>query len=108
MTGTCEGIAGRRVLDPPTLLQQESAEPPVLALIVLDVVKRPFGLGGVLGHHVDVHERAAPEEAEASGAAEDAAHDVLRGLLQPVADGVLELLVPDHETGSYHEKKTKI
>jgi hypothetical protein len=26
---------------------------------------------------------------------------VLRGLLEPVADGVLELLVPDHETGSW-------
>ena len=51
------------------------------------------GNGGVGLGHVVVHERLASEEREASGAAEDAAHDVLRRLLQPVADGVLEHLL---------------
>ena len=48
-----------------------------------------------LGHHVVVHDRLGAEEREAARAAEDAAEDVLGGLLQPVAHRVLELLVPD-------------
>ena len=49
----------------------------------------------ILPHHVVVDERGAAEEREAARAAEDAAEDVLCGLLQPVAHRVLELLVPD-------------
>ena len=49
----------------------------------------------ILPHHVVVDERGAAEEREAARAAEDAAEDVLGGLLQPVAHRVLELLVPD-------------
>ena len=49
----------------------------------------------ILGHHVVVHDRLGAEEREAARAAEDAAEDVLGGLLQPVAHRVLELLVPD-------------
>jgi hypothetical protein len=70
-------------------------------LIVLNVVQWPDGLGGVLGHDVEVHEGAAAEKAEATRTAKDAAQDVLGGLLQPMADSVLELLVPHHETGTY-------
>ena len=49
----------------------------------------------ILPHHVVVDERGAAEEREAARATEDAAEDVLGGLLQPVAHRVLELLVPD-------------
>ena len=49
----------------------------------------------ILGHHVVVHNSLGAEEREAARAAEDAAEDVLGGLLQPVAHRVLELLVPD-------------
>jgi len=59
-----------------------------------------LGPGGVLAHDVVVHERLAPEEREAAGTAEDAADHVLGGLLQPVADGVLEPLVPHHGAGA--------
>lgn len=54
--------------------------------------------GGVLGHDVVLHEGAAAEEREAARTAEDAADHVLGGLLQPMADGVLESLVPRHQT----------
>ena len=49
----------------------------------------------ILSHHVVVHNSLGAEEREAARAAEDAAEDVLCGLLQPVAHRVLELLVPD-------------
>jgi hypothetical protein len=39
-----------------------------------------------------------PEEGEATGRAEDASHDVLGGFLKPMADGVLESLIPLHKS----------
>lgn len=56
-------------------------------------------------HDVVVHEPLGSEEREAAGRAEDAAHHVLGRLLQPMADRILELLVPGHEAGSGGEKK---
>ena len=48
------------------LLQQEGAEPPILALVVLQVVTRLRGRRGVLFHHVVVHEGGAAEQREAA------------------------------------------
>ena len=94
---TSKSVASSRVLYPPPPLQQQGAEPPVLPLVVLHKVPGVLGLGGVHLHDVVVHERLGAEEREAARGAEDAAHDVLGGLLHPVADGVLEHLVPLHE-----------
>ncbi len=57
-----------------------------------------LGPGRVLAHHVVVHEGDSPEDREAPGATHDAPDHVLGGLLQPMADGVLEHLVPYHRT----------
>ena len=92
----CEGVAGSRVLHPPSLLEQQCAEPPVLALVVLDVVLGLAGHRGVGPHHIVVHHSAASEQGETAGTAEDTAQHVLRGLLQPVTNGVLKLLIPLH------------
>ena len=51
---------------------------------------------GVTSHDVVVHQRGAAEEREAAGWTEDAADHMLRRLLEPVSDRVLELLVPHH------------
>ena len=50
------------------------------------------GDGGVGPHDVVGHDGPPAEEREAPGRAQDAAHHVLGGLLQPVPDGVLEHL----------------
>ena len=89
---TCEGVAGSGVFNPPSSLEHEGAEPPVLALVVLDVVAGSGGRRGVLPHHVVIHQSRASEEREAARAAEDTAEDVLRGLLEPVTRRILELL----------------
>ena len=89
-----EGVAGGGVLDPPALLEEESAEPPVLALVVLDVVLGERGQGGVGPHHVVAHHGPASEEREAAGTAENTAQHVLCCLLQPVTNRILELLIP--------------
>ena len=55
------------------------------------------GLGGgrgVFPHHVVIDQSRASEQREAAGRAEDAAEDVLSGLLKPVAHRVLKLLIP--------------
>ncbi len=61
-------------------------------LVVLDEVPGLRGDGGVGPHDVVGHDGPAAEEGEAPWRAQHAAHDVLGGLLQPVADGVLEHL----------------
>lgn len=45
-----------------------------------------------------VHERRAAKEREATGRAHDTAENVLGRFLQPMTNGVLELLIPDHGT----------
>ena len=67
---------------------------PVLALVKLDVVSGLSGRGGVFPHHIIVNKSWSSEQGEAARGAEDAPEDVLRGLLQPVAHRVLELLIP--------------
>lgn len=79
-------------------MQNESAEPTILALVILDEVLRLGGHNRVLPHDVVVHEGLGPEQGEAAGTAKDAADRVLGGFLQPVADRVFELLVPDQWT----------
>ena len=91
-----EGVGGGAVLDAVALLEQQGAEPAVLALVELHVVARLARLRLVHAQHVVVDEGGAAEEREAAGRAHDAAEDVLGRLLQPVADRVLELLVPYH------------
>ncbi len=61
-------------------------------LVVLNEMPGLRGDGGVGPHDVVGHDGPAAEEGEAPGGAQDAAHHVLGGLLQPVADGVLEHL----------------
>ena len=94
------GIGGGRVLDPVASLQQEGAQPPVLALIVLHVMTRLVGGQRVPLHHVVVHQTLGTEQREASRTTEHAADHVFGGLLQPMADSVLEELVPHHGTGA--------
>ena len=94
--GEGESVGAGTVLDLPSLLQQERAQPAVLALLILDEVLRLRRLRRVHLHHVVVHERRAPEERETARTAQHAAKHVLCRLLQPVAHGVLELLVPHH------------
>ena len=67
-------------------------------MIVLDIVSGLRRGRGVFPHDVVIHEGGASEETEAARTTEDAAQNVLRGLLQPVAYGVLKLLVPHHRT----------
>ncbi len=61
-------------------------------LVVLHEMPGLCGDGGVGPHDVVRHDGPPAEEGEAAGGAQDAAHHVLGGLLQPVADGVLEHL----------------
>ena len=61
---TCKSVTGCRVLDPPTLLQEQGTEPPILSLIILNVVQGPHRLGRVLGHDVGGHQGTATEQAE--------------------------------------------
>ena len=61
----------------------------------------------VFPHDVGVHEGLSPEQTEAAGAAQDAPHDVLCRLLEPMADGVLEHLVPHHESGPSRQDPEK-
>ena len=49
-------------------------------------------------HHIVVEQCRTSEETKASGRTEDAAEDVLGGLLEPVSDGVFEHLVPHQRT----------
>ena len=65
-------------------------------MVILHVVPGLRRGRGIFPHDVIVHDGGAPEEGEAAGRTQDTAQDVLSGLLQPVADGVLELLVPHH------------
>ena len=67
-------------------------------MVILQEVSRLCGQGGVLAHDVVVHEGGATEKREASRTAQHTAQHVLRGLLHPVPDGVLEHLVPHHGT----------
>ncbi len=75
-------------------------------LVVLDEVPGLRGDGGVGPHDVVGHDRPAAEEGEAPWRAQHAAHDVLGGLLEPVADGVLEHLRGNEwcktRKGSFH------
>ena len=57
---------------------------------------------GVTSHDVVVHQRGAAEEREAAGRTQHAADHVLRRLLEPVSDRVLELLVPHHRPCKVH------
>ena len=68
----------------------------VRTLIKLDMLDRRRRLDAVTSHHVVVHQGGPSEQTEAAGRAEHAAVDMLGGLLQPMADGVLEVLVPHH------------
>ena len=70
----------------------------VFTLIILQRVSGFGGLGSVGPHDVVVQQGSGPEEAEAAWGTQHAAEHVLRALLQPVADGVLEPLVPHHGT----------
>ena len=97
---TGESIGRGRVLDPPSSLKQQGTEPTILSLIELHVVACLLRLGRIHLHHVVVHEGLGAEEGEAAGGTEDAAEHVLSGLLQPTTDGVLEHLVPLHESRS--------
>ena len=65
-------------------------------LIILHVVSGFGTFGGVGPHHVIVHDCRTPEEGETAGTTKHAAQHVLGSLLQPVTDGVLELLIPHH------------
>lgn len=56
------------------------------------------GSQGVFFHNVVVHESLPTEQREASGTTKYAADHVLRRLLQPMADSVLEHLVPHHRS----------
>ena len=90
------GIRSGRVFDTIASLQKQSAKPSIFALIVLDVVHRLLRLGRVLAHHVVVHEGLGAEEAEASGTTHDTPDHMFSGLLQPMTNGILEELIPDH------------
>ena len=79
-----EGVAGGGVLDPPSLLEEESAEPPVLALVVLHEVLGLVGHGGVGLHHVVVHHGPPSEQGETARAAENTTKYMLGGFLHPV------------------------
>ena len=72
----------------------------MLHLIVLDVVQGFLRLGGVPPHDVVVHQGLGSEEREASGRTHDTSDHVLGRLLQPVTDGILKELVPDHGSRS--------
>ena len=71
-----EGVAGGGVLHPPALLQQQGAQPPVLALysdqplqphlVILHKVLRLGGNGGVGVHHILVHDGLCTEQGEAA------------------------------------------
>ena len=76
----------------------------MLTLVVLEEVGGLDGLGRVALHDVVVEQGRAAEETEAAGAAEHAAEHVLRRLLEPVADGVLEDLVP-HQGACVRERE---
>lgn len=62
------------------------------------------GFGGVHLEDVVVHERRTPEQAETARTTQDTSEHVLRRFLQPMADGILKLLVPNH--GTCHKAET--
>ena len=70
------------------------------SLIVLYVVARLLRLGGVLLHDVVVHQGLGSEQGETSWRAHDTPDHMFGGLLQPMADSVLEELVPHHGAGT--------
>ena len=74
-------------------------------LIILHIVSGLRRGRGILSHDVVIHEGGAPEETETSGTAQNTAQDVLRGLLQPMTDGVLKLLIPYHRTWEGNRKR---
>ena len=92
------GVRGGAVLHTVSALQDQRAQPPVLALVKLHVVEGLLGLHGVPAHHVVVHEGLGAEQTEAAGAAHHASQHVLRRFLQPMSQCVLESLIPDHDT----------
>ena len=59
------------------------------------------GFVSVSSHHIVVHESRAAKERKAPGRAKHAAELVLGRFLQPMAHGILELLVPDHGSRAY-------
>lgn len=60
-----------------------------------------FGrFSGIFRHHVMLHQRLRSKERKTAGAAQNATDRVLCGFLQPMADGVFELLEPDYWTYS--------
>lgn len=65
-------------------------------LIVLYVMARFRGFSGVSLQNIVVHEGGTSEETEAARAAKHTAENMLSCLLQPVAHGILELLIPHH------------
>lgn len=97
----CVGVTSSGVFDTIASLEEQCAEPTILALIVLDVVTGLVGAGRVLAHYVVVHESLATEERKAPGTTQNAADHVFGGLLQPVTNCVFEELVPHHRPGSH-------
>ena len=75
-------------------------------LIILHIMPGLCTGRGVSPHHVVVHQSRAAEEWEAARAAEYTANHVLSGFLEPMADSVLEPLVPHHRT--YNINQTKL
>ena len=66
----------------------------IRTLIVLHVFGRRVSFDDVASHHIVIHERWAPEETETAGATQHTPVHVFSRLLQPMGDGVLEVLVP--------------
>ena len=66
--------------------------------ITFDVFVGCLVLLGEQMHHISLHESAGPEQRKTSGCADNAAKRMLGGLLQPMGEGVLKLLVPHYGT----------
>ena len=69
-------------------------------------MSRFLGLCRVLLHYVVVHECLGAEEGEAAWRAHDTPDHVFGCLLEPMADCVLEQLVPDHRAGAHRVDTT--
>ena len=63
--------------------------------------------GRVLGHDVIVHQSVSAEQGKAAGTTQHATDHVFRRLLEPVADGILEYLVPSDRTYPQTRKLSK-
>ena len=86
-------------------VDEDATQCVLFTLVVLDVVSGLRRRRGVLAHHVVVHERRAAVQGEAAGRAEDTAEDVLRRLLKPVTQRVLEGLVPHQRTCDTRDRR---